>query len=262
MSEHPSAAVLPVSPDPALRRVVGPTFALAVAVAYTAGMGLIWLLTRDGGGSYPSFEATVVPIGILALLTVGVAWWARLPLHASWRIGRFGVVLVVLMGLAVLTTVSAQPWSGLPSSEFIAIVVGALFVGIGEETAYRGLVLNGLMRRMTAVGAVFVSAALFSLLHSVNVLISPVGTTAVQLVMTFLFGLLVGWVYLLSGRNLILVIAYHWLWDVAVFSAMETSHTDGPSSWTATALTAIAVTTSIVVTVMMVRRRRSAQPLG
>ena len=201
-------------------RLSGWPMALLMSAIYTAGMAVVWqfadhsysetaLLLRD----------VIVVLAGLVLVTLGVAWWSGLRIHRSRRIGWFGLLGAIPV-LLILATFVASATSGFTDTTLIIyVLVGTLLVGIGEETAYRGVVLNALASRMSLPWATVVSAVLFGLMHSVNVILQPVGTTIGQVVTTSLIGLFLGFVYVLSGGNLVLVVVLHWLWDFGLIAA-------------------------------------------
>mgnify|MGYP003587866245 CR=1 FL=1 len=177
--------------------------AVAVWAIYTAGMALAWLVTDN---DYAETAEVLKDIWWVLLILV-VAMWvivrlSGLQVQRSWRLGWLSLVLIVLA-----TT---------------------MLVGIGEETAFRGIVLNSLATRLPVAGAVFVSAILFGLMHSVNAIIQPVGSTIVQVVVTGLYGVIFGFVYVTSGGNLVLVIVLHWLYDFSLIAPMATKEGENP----------------------------------
>ena len=100
------------------------------------------------------------------------------------------------------------------------ILITNIFVGFSEELMYRGIVLNGLLKRYGRLKAVITSAGLFSLLHSVNVLGGFEGTAMLtQLVTTFIYGLFAGCLFL-QIKSIVPLIIYHALWDTIIMSRM------------------------------------------
>lgn len=198
--------------------------ALTTSVFYTAGMGAVWQFAEhDYSQTALLLRDVILALAVLVVLTLGLAWWSRLRIHRSNRLGRYGV-LAVLPVLLALATFVASAQSGVPDAGLILIVlVGTLLVGIGEETAYRGIVLNALAARMSLPWAVVISSVLFGLMHSVNVILQPVGSTIGQVITTSLIGLYLGFTYVLSGGNLVLVVVLHWLWDFALIAGEVTA---------------------------------------
>ncbi len=197
--------------------------ALLMSVLYTVGMAGVWQFAKhDYAETAQLLKDVILALGVLVLLTLAIAWWSGLRIHRSNRVSWFGM-LAVLPVLLVLVTFVASASSGFTDIGLILVVlVGTLLVGIGEETAYRGVVLNALASRMSLPWAVVASSVLFGLMHSVNVLLQPAGTTIGQVVTTSFIGLFLGFTYLISGGNLVLVVVLHWLWDFGLIAAEVT----------------------------------------
>ena len=107
--------------------------------------------------------------------------------------------------------------------------MATLLVGIGEEIAFRQVLFGALLKRSaqqgrTVVGAVLVSALAFSALHAVNVLGGEsVRKVAIQMVLTFLAGILFAVLYL-QTKSLLALILFHWLWDAVTFFGLEKTY--------------------------------------
>ena len=100
----------------------------------------------------------------------------------------------------------------------VAWLVTGLFVGFAEETLTRGLVVN-LLRKggYREIGVAAISAALFSVLHAVNLLTGqPLLPTLVQLVYTFAFGVCMYLSLRVTG-NLLWPILLHASTDPSIF---------------------------------------------
>jgi membrane protease YdiL (CAAX protease family) len=92
-----------------------------------------------------------------------------------------------------------------------------ILVGFSEELMFRGVVLRGGLCEVSTGQAILISAVLFSLLHSVNVLaFVPLDGMLQQLVLTFVFGLAMA-CYALRVNSLIPLIVFHALWDMVQF---------------------------------------------
>lgn len=196
--------------------------ALLAAAFYTAGMAVVWQFAEhDYSETAQLLRDVLLALAVLVLLTIGLAWWSRLTIHRSNRLGWFGLV-ALLPVLLMLATFASSATSGFEDRGLIVVVlIGTALVGIGEETAFRGIVLNSLARTMSLPWAVVISSVLFGLMHSPNVLLQPVGDTVSQVIVTSLIGLFLGWTYVLSGGNLVLVVVIHWLWDFGLIASAE-----------------------------------------
>jgi membrane protease YdiL (CAAX protease family) len=95
------------------------------------------------------------------------------------------------------------------------ILLLTLLVGIGEETAFRGFLLQTLEERHGTTAAVLVSSALFGLAHVRNFDSLGIGLFA-ALCLGVGAGLPLAGLYL-STRRLGMPIAFHWAWDAVTF---------------------------------------------
>ena len=213
-----------MSTDAAVRapRLSAWPMALLAAAFYTLGMVAVWQFAEhDYEQTAELLRDVILALAVLVLLTLGLAWWSRLTIHRSNRLGWFGLVALIPV-LLMLSTFVASARSGFDDYGLIVVVlIGTALVGIGEETVFRGIVLNSLARTMSLPWAVVVSSVLFGLMHSANVLLQPVGDTVSQVIVTSLIGLFLGWTYVLSGGNLVLVVVIHWLWDFGLIASDE-----------------------------------------
>lgn len=138
----------------------------------------------------------------------------------SW--GAYLLVMVPL-GLTVIATMFAVPLN----SALLTTFLGALLVGIGEETVFRHVLLGALLKNSAARGKtvtlpILTSALVFSALHAVNVLGGQsVSQVATQLGTTFLLGILYAGLYL-QTKSILSLIALHWLWDALALIAPGT----------------------------------------
>ena len=127
-----------------------------------------------------------------------------------WLLPMAVVSVMILFNMASLITqaqITTQQW------QLFAIVgITTLLIGVSEELVYRGVVFAAFFKD-SKVKALLVSAMMFSLLHSVNVL-AGVDLTGmvIQMAMTFITGLFYGLVRL-KIQCIIPLMIFHWLWD-------------------------------------------------
>lgn len=228
-------------------RPTGVALALVAAVIYMAGMSAAWLVGSHDYSETALLLRDVIPVLlVLVLVMAALAAWSGLTIHRTFGVGRFGMValipvVVILIGFAIAASSGV-----LDRGLLLTSLVGTALVGIGEEIAYRGIGLNALASRMSVPWAVAASSVLFGLLHATNVLVQPVGTTAIQIVMTTCIGLFLGWTYVLTGGNLVLVMVIHWLWDFALIGSQVTVQGVNPLGGPATLFVlGVAVATTI-----------------
>ena len=85
-----------------------------------------------------------------------------------------------------------------------------------------------IMITITVVAAVIVSGVLFGLMHSVNAMLQPFGSTVWQVIVTSMIGIVFGFVYVSSGGNLVLCIVLHWLYDFSLMAPQATEYGQNP----------------------------------
>ena len=105
----------------------------------------------------------------------------------------------------------------------LELIIGAMLVGIAEETMYRGIILKGLLVEKSIAKAIFISAFWFSILHFLNIIGGQsIGTVTAQLLITFIGGLFFGIIYI-KIKKLLPLILLHGLWDYTVISSTSES---------------------------------------
>ncbi len=100
----------------------------------------------------------------------------------------------------------------------LSVIVTAVIPAISEELLFRGVILNGLRTRFNDYASIFISAALFALMHQ----------NLQQLVYPFILGSIMAWIVLRTGSlvssmivhfiNNFLVILFTYLQNVTNFS--------------------------------------------
>lgn len=144
------------------------TFAPAVLV--TAFLVATSLWTPDSVSVDASLLAEQVAIFVVLAAAV---IWARQFNQAGWR-PRLGLTWLWLAGplwLAVLTPLGLAFPNIAADPGRAALWIGAsLFVGLNEETIFRGFLLTGLRRWFGPLSAALISSVAFGLLHSLNAL--------------------------------------------------------------------------------------------
>lgn len=132
--------------------------------------------------------------------------WFYLPLAAD-------IILVVVNGLTNgFREVSALQWFGLLGL--------ALLVAFVEETLYRGLILNLLLKKGIRA-AILTSSLLFSLTHLLNLMGGQdLAATLLQLAYAFLVGLSLALLYV-RHKTLLPLIAFHFLHNFTQFLVQD-----------------------------------------
>ena len=91
----------------------------------------------------------------------------------------------------------------------------AIFAGVLEETVFRGLMIPVMMRKKKNIAvALFVSSGVFGLVHGANAFVgADPGYTLLQVGSSFLVGIVMGGLYLISG-NVLIPMTFHVLHDI------------------------------------------------
>ena len=127
-----------------------------------------------------------------------------------WLLPNF--IVIAALFAAVFETGTIEP-TGLS----LLVIVTMCLVGFSEELMFRGVVLAAALRAVGRGKAILISSALFSLLHSVNVLaFVPLDGMLQQLALTFVFGLAMA-CYALRIDSLVPLMVFHTLWDMVQF---------------------------------------------
>lgn len=125
-----------------------------------------------------------------------IGWWNLvicfiIPLVSVFGLNFFigGIDRLLVSGGYQLSPIS------LPLDHFgwyvLSLIVLALLPAIFEELIFRGIILNGFVKRLGEVGAIFMSALLFSLMHA----------SLQQLLYTFILGVILGWITTRTGST-------------------------------------------------------------
>jgi len=212
--------------QPSLNKIGYVTYATFMLVI-TFGMALSSFIYEAPYGSLKMIQV-LLPFQV-ALIVVCAFSISR---YLSWREVVFKsinkksllwlapVVLILLsvwfIFLINIRTISVEysAWSN-----FILIGLVTLLVGISEELMFRGVLLQILWHTQGPRKAVLISALLFSMLHSINIMGNhSLTNTLLQMITTFILGVYAAGVTL-KIRNLVPMILFHWLWDFILIGA-------------------------------------------
>ncbi|HWQ47823.1 MAG TPA: CPBP family intramembrane glutamic endopeptidase [Methanosarcina sp.] len=195
------------------------------------GIFAIWLIVVVGGGllqvrgqptqldelvkSQLIFGVLVAVVFLTGVITY-LNWWNQIGwkgpnnsrnMHLLWLPAMFLFFLLVI----VLFT-------GLPPTRILLIVIiNTLMVGISEELMFRGLLFHGASSSFGIWRAVWITAAIFGSVHTLNGLIT--GDFKASVVQAFFAGMFGVWAVALRVRldTVIPLIIIHWLWDCLAF---------------------------------------------
>lgn len=207
--------------------------AVVLAVAYfvlyelfSLSVGpLVPLAGEPGTASYVLiFLALPILLGCVLLVIFGASvGWLR-ELFARQPIGGRGwmwiaVVVVLLFNLLHLLSID---YGKAPMDYVFTFLLTGLFIGFAEEVLTRGYVVR-IMRDAghREITVALVSAALFALLHAGNLLGgAPLLATAIQLVYTFFFGILM-YLAMRVTRTIVAPILLHASTDPSIFMHVQ-----------------------------------------
>lgn len=237
--------------------------AVAVFVVYLVLVVALWSAV---GMDYTAFAGSTRTVALGVTLTMGVlvaflavvttvfGWWRPVLFEPSVGPRWLWVLPVLFLATAAgpLLTVDTDR---VPAGYWLALAAGCLGIGVAEELLCRGVLLVGLRGSLGEVGAFLGATGLFSLLHAVNALFGQsVGTTAFQLVATFLAGSAF-YVMRRIGGGLLLPVLVHAAFDFALLAGEGMG--DRNSAWNATSFLQFpAWIVAVVGVVVLLRRAR------
>ena len=151
--------------------------------------------------------------------------------QSLWFVPLFLMIFLIWGG--ILEFLLSNPISIDNIKLFCLVGFTTLLVGFSEELMYRGILFKAFLgdKKTDKIKTVFFSAIGFSLLHSINFLAGlPIDEVLIQLVFTFIFGLLFA-LLKLRIKNIIPFIVFHWLWDFALIGAFVIDYYEGISEY-------------------------------
>lgn len=204
--------------------------AIVLAVAYLAlyeGVSLLLGVVVGGDIGEPNSPkylllGFLVPIAIGGLILVAfaasVGWLKDLFGPQPIRGGRWMWIAVATVLLFNVLRFASLDYAKAGFTVVALWIVIGLLIGFAEEVLTRGFVVN-IMRKAghSEVAVALVSAGVFALLHSVNLLNGQaLGPTLLQLGYTFMFGILMYLALRVTG-NLIWPVLLHASTDPSIF---------------------------------------------
>jgi membrane protease YdiL (CAAX protease family) len=196
---------------------------IVVAIFQVVGMNILGLRMTNQPESIEPFQALVLELCTLFGTLIVVGFFRRYIDKESFQSTGFyrfrslkdssigfaiGAVIMIL-GFSLLIGLNEITWIGTQFDllKILELIVLFIFVAIAEELAFRGYILNNLMKSMDKRVALLVSSVAFSLLHLFN----P-DHSWFSFINITLAGILLGISYIYT-QSLWLPIALHFSWN-------------------------------------------------
>jgi membrane protease YdiL (CAAX protease family) len=207
--------------------------ALVVAVGYMiVYLGVSQLVARGLKLDIPEGELLTVPeyiykgfmlpIAITSVLLAGFAaaigWLKPLFSRQTVKGSKWMWIGPIAVSLYIVGHFLSADYSKVSFSVIIAILIATAFVGFTEELLTRGFMVKMVRESgKSEFWVAVISSLVFGLMHSTNILTGQsLSNTAVQLVITFMFGIVM-YISLRVTGFLWVTILLHWLYDASLF---------------------------------------------
>ena len=189
-----------------------------------------------------------ITAGLVVLLVIVLGWQTAVLKDNKPTPRWLLAVPIIVAAMALVTT----DWSNLAdkgSSYVLALAATTLFVGISEETMFRGVFVVGLRRLAPSeMGVWFWSSLAFAFIHAGNLFVGGGAGVGVQVVLAF-FGGTLFYVTRRATGTLIVPILLHGLWDFSTFSH------DGDLRAISNLSTQVLVATGVVLFIVVLVKR-------
>ena len=181
-------------------------FQVAYATPYFAFAFLPWMIVLAVYTAYVA-RRNRIKLGTFTSSPAAYAWLS------PW-------IFLEIIGMSAVAMALYTDSQAILSVAIVAVMTG--LVGYAEETMFRGVALQGMLRNGNSpLLAAFVSAVLFSALHAVNVLGGlSFSDVLPQLWHTLLFGLALAPIAVLT-RTLMPLMLIHAVWDFVLLSSLN-----------------------------------------
>jgi membrane protease YdiL (CAAX protease family) len=167
------------------------------------------------------FQNVTVAEGITAALVLGLVaflGWRTAVFNDDKPTRRWLLAVPIIVAIAALATADWSNLADLGGRYVLVLAVTTTFIGIAEETMFRGVFVVGLRRLgRSEMNVWFWSSLAFALIHAGNAFVGGGAGVGVQVVLAF-FG---GTLFYISRRatgTLLVPIMLHALFDFSVFS--------------------------------------------
>jgi membrane protease YdiL (CAAX protease family) len=196
---------------------------IIVGIFQFLGMRIQGLAMKDQGMSFEPFQAMVIALSSLCGTLIIVGLFRRFVDKESLQsmgffrfrslkdssIGFVTGAVIMILGFIWLIDLKEITWisTQLDALKILQLIFLFIFVALAEELAFRGYILNNLMKSMDKRVALLVSSVAFSSLHFLN----PDHSWLTFISIT-LAGILLGISYIYT-KSLWLPIALHFSWN-------------------------------------------------
>jgi membrane protease YdiL (CAAX protease family) len=240
-----------------------PLIAIGLAIGYLAIVAIVWaVLGVDydtvGDSTSNIVKGIVVPVALSAVFMVAatsyLGWW-RPALHEQARAPKWLWAVPVLMFLPGLGSLLGGVGPADRSAGYLlALGVGTLLVGFGEEMLTRGTGLVGLRGGFGEVGSWFSSCLIFGLVHALNLFYGQaLGPTVQQIGIAFIAGSVLYVTRHVAGTLIVCMVLHAWI-DFTTF-AFSDAAVDAESPFVALSLLQwVAFILAIIGVVVLLRR--------
>ena len=244
-----------------------PLITVGLAVGYVAIVAVTWVvvgLDYDTVGDSTSniVKGIVLPVALASASTAAttsyLGWWGP-AIHEGLGAPRWLWCVPVLMFLPGLgSMLGGFGPADRSASYLLALGVGTLLVGFGEEMLTRGTGLVGLRGGFREPVAWFLSCLLFGLVHALNLFFwQSIGSTMQQIVLAFVAGSVFYLTRRLAGTLVLCMVLHAWI-DFTTFAFSDAAR-DAESPFAILGLLQFPAFVLAIVGVVVVLRRGSDQ---
>ncbi len=167
------------------------------------------------------FQNVTIAQGITALLVVllvVVLGWRTAVLKDDEPVARWLLAVPIIIAITALATTDWSNLADMGGSFVLVLAITTLFIGISEETMFRGVFVVGVRRLgQSEMSVWFWSSLAFALIHAGNAFVGAGPSVATQVVIAF-FGGTLFYIARRATGTLLVPILLHGLFDFSVFS--------------------------------------------
>ena len=244
-----------------------PLISVGLALGYMAILAGVWAVVgldynTVGDSTSNIVEGIVLPVALasvfLAVATSYLGWWGP-AMHEQARAPRWLWAVPVLMFLPGLGALLGGFGPADRSAGYlVALGVGTLLVGFGEELMTRGTGLVGLRGGFAEAWAWFFSCLIFGLLHALNAFYGQaLGSTVAQIGLAFVAGSAFYVTRRVAGTLVLCMLLHAWI-DFTTF-AFSDAAVDAKSPFVALSILQWGAFILAITGVVIVLRRGAGQ---